>query len=59
MFLMRFFGLACGSESTCGLRSVIISFMKRYFGKLKALIVPTGGVLLDGVMRVNDESVEF
>ena len=26
---------------------------------MKALIVTTGGVLWDGVMRVNDESVEF
>ena len=57
---MRSIGLACDlHESTFGLRSVKISFLKRSVGKLKVLIVTTGGLLFDGVMRVNDELVVF
>ena len=55
---MRSIGLVCGSESTCGLGSVNISFIKRSVGKLKVLMVTTEGSLLSGVMRVNEESVD-
>ena len=59
MFFKRSNGVVCGSESTCGLRSVIISFIKRSVGKLKVVIMVTaGGVLLEGAMRVIDGSVE-